>query len=70
MLKMNIIAMWKLVTDILEYMLSFLDVLPFARYEREQDKQGLYHHFQLPSLKLYLLLLCSTREEPEVKESV
>lgn len=48
---------------------EFLDILPFARYETEQDKQGLYHHFQLPSLKLYLLLLCSTREEPEVKES-
>ena len=46
-----------------------MSVLPFAKYGTKQDKQGQYHHFQLPSSKLYLPLLCLKEEGPVVKES-
>ena len=43
--------------------------IPFARYGREQDRQGQCHRFLLPSLKQYPPLLCLTKVVPEVKRS-
>lgn len=41
--------------------------IPFAKYEKVQDKQDLYPHIQSPSSRLYLLHQCLTGEEPEHK---
>lgn len=39
-------------------------MIPSAKYETEQDKQGQYHHFQLPLSELYLPLQCLAVGEP------
>lgn len=48
------------------YLLDTIGELPFARYEREQDKQDQNRHFQLLWSMLCLLLLCLTREVPKL----
>ena len=46
------------------YFLNIQQVIPSARYETEQDKQGQCHHIQLLLSELYLPLQCLAIEEP------
>lgn len=47
------------------YISSIQQLVPFARYDTIQDKQGHSHHFQLPLSELHLPLQCLAAEEPE-----